>query len=175
MSDVELITVGRIVKPFGVRGQVRVQSLTDVPGRLEQLQNVVLVLPTGREISTTVTNVQVDGRSHLLQFAAFSTPEEAKAYRGAWLRIPKGPVPPAPEGHWYQFELIGLTVKDQTGGILGVVENVLDLPSGHMFVVRGEEKEIMIPASRRWVTRIDIEGQVITVAHQSEWSDENEV
>lgn len=175
MSEVELITVGRIVKPFGVRGQVRVQSLTDVPGRLDQLQEVILVLPTGRQVETLVTNVQVDGRSHLLQFTAFSTPEEAKAYRGAWLRIPKGPVPPAPEGHWYQFELIGLTVKDQTGAVLGVVEDVLELPSQHMFVVQGGGKEILIPASRKWVTNVDIDGQVMSVVDPNEWSDDHAV
>lgn len=175
MSDAELITVGRIVKPFGVRGQVRVQSLTDVPGRLEQLQNVILVLPTGRQIETTVTDVQVDGRSHLLRFAAFSTPEEAQAYRGARLTIPLGPVPPAPEGHWYQFELIGLTVKDQTGAILGVVEDVLEYPSQHMFVVRGKGTEVLIPASRKWVTNVDIDGQVMTVVHPEEWGDDDAV
>ena len=173
MSEAELITVGRIVKPFGVRGQVRVESLTDVPGRLEHLQDVILVLPTGRQIETTVTDVQVDGRSHLLKFAAFSTPEEAKAFRGAWLTIPKGPVPPAPEGHWYQFELIGLTVKDQTGAILGVVADVLEFPGQHMFVVRGEEKEILIPASRKWVTGIDIDGSVMTVFPPDEWIDDD--
>jgi len=175
MSDEELITVGRIVKPFGVRGQVRVQSLTDVPGRLEQLQNVILVLPTGRQVGTTVTDVQIDGRSHLLRFAAFSTPEEAQAYRGARLTIPKGPVPPAPEGHWYQFELIGLTVRDQTGTILGVVEDVHQYSSQHMFVVRGKGKELLIPASRKWVTNVDVDGQVMTVVHPENWGEENAV
>ena len=41
MRKTEFVTVGKIVKPFGVRGQVRVLSLTDVPGRLENLKDVM--------------------------------------------------------------------------------------------------------------------------------------
>ena len=44
MRKTEFVTVGKIVKPFGVRGQVRVLSLTDVPGRLENLKDVMLEL-----------------------------------------------------------------------------------------------------------------------------------
>jgi len=171
MSDGELITVGRIVKPFGVRGQVRVHSLTDVPGRLEHLKDVILVLPSGRQVETTVTEVKIDGRSHLLKFSAFSTPEEAKGFGGAYVTIPRGNVPPAPEGQWYQFELIGLTAKDPMGATLGIVSDVLDLPGQQMFVVKQADKEWLIPASHRWVTNVDIAGQTMTVVYPEEWSE----
>ena len=170
MADIDgaLITVGRIIKPFGVWGQVRVESLTDIPGRLEQLDQVILVLGAGRQVKTRVTEVERNGRSYLFRFAAFSTPEEAKAYQGAWISIPQGPVPPAPEGQWYQFELIGMTVVDQAGSELGVLEEVLDLPGQKVFVVRKEDLEILIPASRKWVTHIDAEGKRMTVCRPDE-------
>ncbi|MEE8612604.1 MAG: ribosome maturation factor RimM [Nitrospirales bacterium] len=160
---VELITVGKILKPFGVRGQVRVQSLTDVPGRLEGLREVTVVTPSGSTLETKVIDVRSDGRSYLFRLAAFTTPAEARDYCGAWLQVAKGEVPSLPEDHHYQFKLIGLTVVDDSGKEWGVLEEVLEKPGQDLFVVRGGGREILIPASRKWVIQVDIPGRTMTV------------
>jgi 16S rRNA processing protein RimM len=164
-----MVTVGKLVKPFGVRGQARVLSLTDVPNRFENLKEVTLELPTGKTLVTTVTDVHSDGRSYLLRFGAFSTPEEVRDYHGAWLKIPQTEVPPAPEGHYYQFELIGLTVKDESGHVLGTLAEVVALPHQHLFVVRGADKEYLLPALRKWISSVDLAGGVMTVTPDAEW------
>ena len=56
-----MVTVGKLVKPFGVRGQARVLSLTDVPNRFENLKEVALESPSGHTLVTTVTDVHADG------------------------------------------------------------------------------------------------------------------
>ena len=170
-----MVTVGKLVKPFGVRGQARVLSLTDVPNRFENLKEVTLESPTGKTLVTTVTDVHADGRSYLLRFGAFSTPEEVRDYRGAWLKIPQTEVPPAPEGHHYQFELIGLTVKDQSDNVLGTLEEVVALPHQHLFVVRGANKEYLLPALRKWITSVDLAGGVMTVTPGAEWMGDDAV
>lgn len=164
-----MVTVGKLVKPFGVRGQARVLSLTDVPNRFENLKEVTLESPTGQTLVTTVTDVHSDGRSYLLRFGAFSTPEEVGNYRGAWLKIPQTEVPPAPDGHHYQFELIGLTVKDDSGHVLGTLEEVMALPHQHVFVVRGPNKEYFLPALRKWIASVDLAEGVMTVRPSMEW------
>lgn len=169
MSVENMVTVGKLVKPFGVRGQARVLSLTDVPDRLETLKEVTLESPTGKTLVTTITDAHADGRSYLLRFGAFSTPEEVGTFRGAWLKIPKEAVPPAPEGSHYQFELIGLTVRDETGSVLGVLEEVVELPHQHLFVIRGTDHEYLLPASRKWISRVDVAEGVMIVAPTEEW------
>ena len=81
-----LVTIGRILKPFGVRGAVKVESLSDVPGRFEGLQSVYLTLPyegaTPRK--TAVTQVRNVTAGYLIKCSAFSTPEEAAHFRGAY-------------------------------------------------------------------------------------------
>ncbi len=165
-----MVTVGKLVKPFGVRGQARILSLTDVPNRFETLREVTLELPTGKTLVTTITDVRSDGRSYLLQFGAFSTPEEVKAYSGAWLKIPQRDVPPAPDGHHYQFELIGLTVQDESGNVFGTLEEVVTLPHQHLFVVRGANGEYLLPALRKWISSVDVPGGVMTVIPNVEWT-----
>ncbi|MCY4612363.1 MAG: ribosome maturation factor RimM [Nitrospira sp.] len=164
-----MVTVGKLVKPFGVRGQARVLSLTDVPNRFETLKEVTLELPTGATLVTTVTDVHADNRSYLVRFGAFSTPEEVGDYRGAWLKIPQADVPPAPEGHHYQFELIGLTVKDESGNVFGTLEEVVAVPHQHLFVVRGTHKEYLLPALRKWISSIDVAQGVMIVTPSAEW------
>lgn len=159
----ELITVGKILKPFGVGGEVRVQSLTDVPGRLEGLDDVILETHSGELISTKVSHVRVDKRSYLLKFSAFSTPEEARRFQHAWLKIPKQQMPPLPPGEHYQFELIGLTVEDKAGHRLGTLEEVLELPAQHVFVVRNGSEEMWIPATQKMVIKVDLKDGVMVV------------
>lgn len=165
----DLITIGKILKPFGVHGEVRIQSLTDVPGRLEKLKEVILVTHDGNRMVTRVAHVRVDGRSYVVKFAAFETPEETKTFRGAWLKIPKDKVPPLPTGQHYQFELIGLSVQDETGQILGTLEEVLEFPSQHVFVVRQDDRELLIPAIQKVVLEVDVDRKVMMVASLDEW------
>ncbi|MDA0737898.1 MAG: ribosome maturation factor RimM [Nitrospirae bacterium] len=175
MRETEFVTVGKIVKPFGVRGQVRVLSLTDVPGRLENLREVRLETVSGETLLTEVADVRCEGRSYLVRFTAFSSPEEAGAYRGAWLKIPQSEVPPAPEGHHYQFELIGLTVKEESGNVLGVLEEVIETPAQHLFVIRGQGREYLLPALKKMFVKVDIPGQEMIVVPKEEWSGDDAV
>jgi len=170
MRETDFVTVGKIVKPFGVQGQVRVLPLTDVPGRFENLHEVRLETVSGETLLTEIVDVQCEGRSYLVRFAAFSSPEEVGTFRGAWLKIPRSEVPPAPVGHYYQFELIGLTVKEESGNVLGVLEEVIETPGQHLFVIRGQGREFLLPASKRWITKVDIPGQEMTVISKEEWS-----
>ncbi len=175
MHESEFVTVGKIVRPFGVRGQVRVLSLTDVPGRLENLTEVTLETPSGHSLETEVKDVQCEGRSYLFRFAAFSSPEDAVAYRGAWIKIPQEAVPPAPADHFYQFELIGLTVKEGSGDVLGVLEEVIETPAQHLFLIRGQGREFLLPALKKWIHKVDIAGREMTVAAKEEWSGDDAV
>ena len=171
----QFVTVGKIVKPFGVRGQVRVLSLTDVPGRLENLKDVMLETSSGLSLSTEVVDVQCDGRGYLMRFDIFSSPEDVGAYRGAWLKIPQCDVPPAPDGHFYQFQLIGLTVYEESGEKLGVLEEVLETPAQHLLVIRGQDKEWLLPAFKKWIAQINIPSKKMTVVSKEKWSGDHAV
>ena len=164
MADsAELIAIGRIEKLFGVRGEVRVRSLSDVPGRFEGLTQVTLVAPSGRALVTGVTRVRANGNSYVLGFDAFTTPEEAAVFRGGLIKIPRGQAPPLPAGQYYEFDLIGMTVVDGAGQLLGTLEEVLETASNHVFVVRREGREILIPAIKHAVASVDVENRTMTI------------
>ena len=171
----QFVTIGRIIKPFGVKGHVRVHSLTDVPGRFEGLTAVTILPPSAPAFVTVVHSVRKDGRGYVVGFEAFSTPEEAAACRGALLTIPESETPPLPSGRYYQFQLLGLQVQDDSGRSLGTLEEIIETPGNAVFAVRGEDGEVLVPAARGAVASVDVEGRRIVVRRAAIVEERDEV
>lgn len=164
-----LVIIGKILKPFGVKGEVRVESLTDVPGRFEQLEEVTLELSSGQLVNTRVKSVRSTGQGYLLTFSAFDSPEEAEAFRGSWIKVPVHPNLPREKDLYYQFELIGLEVQDMEGTCLGNVEEILEYPQHHVFVIRGGEQELLIPATKNTINQVDVEHNLLRLHPRERW------
>ncbi len=164
MSDTtDLVTIGKIERTFGVRGEVRVRSLSDVPGRFEGLKTVTLVSPNGTTITTRVTHVRAGGGSYIVGLEAFTNPEEAAAFRGGFLQVPWQQSPALPDGQYYEGDLIGMAVQDEDNRPLGTVEEVWDLPGHHVLVVRRQEQELLVPATKRAVVSVKVAERMLTV------------
>jgi 16S rRNA processing protein RimM len=169
----EPVTIGRIIKPFGVRGEFHVRSLTDVPGRFRRLRSVTLVAPSGRTIQTTVSRVREAPGSLIVGVEALSTPEEAAVFRGGWMKIPEDQTPPLPEGHYYQFQLIGMAVQDEAGRMLGTLEEIFETGSHPVLVVRGHGREMMIPGVPDAIVTVNLNDRVMTIRSEAGiWDDD---
>ncbi|MGH7231504.1 MAG: ribosome maturation factor RimM [Nitrospiraceae bacterium] len=159
----ELVTVGKIVKPFGVRGDVRVLPLSDVPGRFQTLGQVTLVALSGHTLVTMVTRVREDRGGYVIGVEALTTPEEAAAFRGGWIKIPEDRVPPLPAGQYYEFQLIGMAVSDETGRTLGTLDEILHTGSNPVFVVRGNGREVLVPGTREVIASVNMDERTMTI------------
>ena len=145
------------------------ESLSDVPDRFECLKSVTLLMPTGESLKTEVLRTRKLNRCYVVRFSAFSSPEEATKVRGALIQIQQKSVPPLPDTQYYQFELIGLEVHDETGRVLGKVEEVINRPHQHLFVVRNEGHELLIPVVHPIIRHVDVQAGTITVAPLEQW------
>lgn len=163
IDEAELVTIGKIERTFGVRGEVRVRSLSDVPGRFEGLKAVTLVSPNGNRLATKVTHVRPGGDSYIVGLEAFANPEEAATFRGGFVQIPRQQSPVLPDGQYYEGDLIGMTVQDEDGHQLGTVQEIWDLPSHHVLVVRQQDKELLVPATKQAVASVNIGERVLTI------------
>lgn len=159
----ELIAIGKIEKPFGVRGEVRVRSLSDVPGRFEKLTRVSVVTASGQCLEATVRSARKIKDGYLLSFEGINSPEEAAQFRGSLIKIPQDLVPALPPGQYYEYQLIGLTVSNEAGLTLGTLEEILETPGNHVFVIRGERGEHLLPATKEVVRSVDLDASSMTV------------
>jgi 16S rRNA processing protein RimM len=163
VNQLETVTVGQIERPFGVKGEVKVRPLSDVPGRFEGLKAVSLLARNGQILETSVTHVKRAGERYILGLTGLSTPEEASLWRGGFIRTMRGAVPALPEGQYYECDLIGLVVSTEENKPIGVLEEIWDLPGNPILVVRQGTKEILIPAAKELVSAVDLAAGTMTV------------
>jgi 16S rRNA processing protein RimM len=163
VEQVETVTVGQIERPFGVKGEVKVRSLTDVPGRWEALTAVCIVGKHGQTLATAVTHVRRAGNGLIVGLAGLTNPEDAGLWRGGLIQAPRTDAPALPEGVYYECDLVGLAVQNERGESIGVLEDILELPGNPLFAVRQGTKEILIPAAKDLIIAVDLPRGRMTV------------
>ena len=152
----ERVVVGRILRPVGVRGEVVVQVLSDVPGRLAPGSSVAGT----REGKPSVTLVVETYREHksgaVVRFEGYDDRDRAEELRDLLLDVDRSEVPAAPEGTYYWYQLLGC--RCETGGEdLGEVVDLLEDGGGLLLVVSDGEREIPIPFVQSFLKSVDVE------------------
>jgi 16S rRNA processing protein RimM len=159
----EMVTIGKVERPFGVHGAVKVRSLSDRPGRFEQLHQVRVAGERGQTADRRVRSVRKAGPVYLMEFEGITTPEEARVLQGAMLQVPRGESSASPEGPLYECDLIGMTVVDEKGRDLGRLDTIWELPGHQVLVVKQADREVLIPAVKEFVTGVDVARGRMTV------------
>ena len=159
------VIVGQVRRPHGIRGELRVEIITDYPERLEQRACFYLASPDTPE---TVQRYPVEElRLHhdvlLLKLDGCDDRNEAEELRGMLVQIPLEDAAPLEEGEYYHFQLIGVRVETETGEWLGQVAEVLDTGAHDVFIVRGPRGEVLLPAVEDVVLELDLEAGEMVV------------
>lgn len=147
--------------PHGVRGAVRVFPLSDFPERYRTLRRALLGSadrPVGVRFRGFVKNLVI------LELDGFEDRTQVEALRGQYILVPHSEVHPLPEGHYYDFDLIGISVVDPEGNPLGQLVDVDHHSPVHaLYVVeRAPGKRYLVPAVKAFVKGIDLEaGQMV--------------
>jgi 16S rRNA processing protein RimM len=159
------LVVGRIARPHGVRGEMRVEILTELPERLMWLTEVYLARdPDALEPDRVdVAQVRLHKEQALLQLTGVTTREAAEDLRSMLLMVPVADALPLEEGEYYLYQLEGLKVVTDEDEVLGVVREVLETGANEVFVVDGSRGEILLPNTVEVVQDIDLAAGRITV------------
>jgi 16S rRNA processing protein RimM len=131
----------------GLRGQVRVELLTDRP----EIRFTVgaRLYPEGSLDALTITDATpvADGRGWWLRFREAPDREAAEALRDLYLEIDP-PDEPREPGRWFFHELVGLAVRSSAGDELGSIVDIYRAGGAEVFVVRGPRGELDVPGVR---------------------------
>jgi 16S rRNA processing protein RimM len=158
-----MITIGRIVRPRGNRGEVVIASSTDFGAERFQPGATVATTRQGKVETMTVTS----GREHdgrwVVGFAGVTTISEAETLRGLELRIPADQLRPLEADTYYVHDLAGCRVETQAGQIVGTVRDV-QLDTGvPLLLVTAADGEVLIPFSAEFCRRVDLAAKVIVL------------
>ena len=146
----EFVAIGEVMGAWGLKGAFRVKPLTDFPERFEPGEAVFL-----GGVRHTIESSMWQKGVVVVRLGGIETPEDAAGLRRKTLEIPRGALHELPEGQYYQFEIVGLEVSTTTGKVLGKVTNILNC-GNDVYVVKGEGREVLIPATTDVVKQIDL-------------------
>jgi len=159
-----LVTIGKVTRVHGLCGEVKVQSLSDVPGRFETLERVLVVDRHGTLRELAVRAWRRARGDYLLAFGGITTPEAAASLVGGWLQIAAEQSAPLPEGRYFEHDLLRMTVRTEDGALVGELTEILPTGANAVFVVIGATgKEQLIPATREVVRAVDVPGRLMTI------------
>ena len=158
--------VGEILRPHGVRGELRMRVLTEQPDRLSQLDQVYLAdAPDDSAPEKRALNgLRFNKNFALLSLSGCRNRNDAELLRSKVVMISIDQAAPLEDGQYYLFELIGLRViADQIE--IGRIREVLQTGANDVYIVDGEEYgEVLVPAHDETIQNINFEAGVITMA-----------
>lgn len=152
--------IGEIIKPHGVHGEIRVEPYTDDPERFELLDHVFVGNPPQR---VGVESVRYHQGLILLKLAGDVSRNEAELRRGQRIYITEDQAVPLEEGEYFLHDLFGLEVVTEDGRVLGELTEVLETGANNVFVVKGDDGELLLPDIPDVIVDIDFEQKRLTV------------
>lgn len=158
----EYLMVGQLIKPQGIKGEIKVKPMTDDVNRFLDLINIYLEMTDGSYKIMGIESVRTDAKFAYIVLDGVNDRNSAEEYRGMNIWIDKQDAVELPKGRFYIFDLIGCTVTTKDNRELGKVTDVLHTGSNDVYVVKGKHRDILLPALKA-IMNVDIDGRLITV------------
>ena len=159
----EMLRVGVITTTHGVRGEVKVYPTTDDAERFLELEEIWL--DTGKErLPLKIQNVKFFKNMVILKFEGYDNINQIEMYRGKELWIRRDQAVELKENEYFIADLVGLTVIDDEEMVLGTLTDVIQTGANDVYAVKLENgKEVLIPAIRQCILKVDLEAGMMKV------------
>ena len=153
------VIVGRVIGPWGIRGDLKIEPTTDVSDRFSQGSAVYL---SGRP--ARIERSRKSKKTVIVKLDVVADRTDAEGLRGQILTVPEDDLQTLPPGSYYHFHIIDMDVWSEDGEHLGKVTRILPTGGRDVYVVGGGSSgELLIPAADEYVLEVDVQGNRMTV------------
>lgn len=156
------LLIGRVRAPRGIRGELKVGVYPEDVARLEALREVYLSTDGTHLVRFEVRRARFFAGQLLLSLNGIEDRNAAEQWPGALVYVPKEALPLS-EDEYYYHQIEGLTVITSEGELLGRVTEILPTGANDVYVVRGSEGEILLPAIKQVILRVDLAAGIMVV------------
>ncbi len=151
--------VGRVLRAWGIRGDLKIAPFTDRP---EDFKRYASIMMGPQRKRYDVKSFRPYQGNWLLHLVGVESRNDAELLHGQEILI-EAAQRPRQEGEFYAREVIGLKVQTIDGAELGEVTEILVTGANDVYVVKGSRGEILLPARVEVIKGIDVETGVMTV------------
>lgn len=163
MRKEECFYLGKIVSRHGYKGDLLAKLDSDEPDQYENMESVFVSLG-GNLVPFFIKQARLH-KSDLLRITFEDVQSESDADRlmGASLYLPLAILPPLTGNKFYYHEVLGFRLEDEQYGDAGVIRAINDQAAQALFVAEKDGKELLIPVSDNFISRVDREGRTIYI------------
>lgn len=160
-SQARRLIIGRVTRPHGVRGELRVQIHTQQPERFLRLEQVLV---GDQCLPMRVEKARLHQHIVILKLAGCDDRNQAEALRNQLLQVPEEEAIPLEEDEVYLYQLIGLQVRTTDGLALGELVDVLETGANDVYVIRSPAgRELLLPDIPQVILEINPEAGYLLV------------
>ncbi|MEF9933644.1 MAG: ribosome maturation factor RimM [Clostridium sp.] len=159
------LKVGQILKPHGVRGEVKVYPLTDDYKRYTKLKSVFTTKDEVKFDSIEIESVKFVKEFPVIKLKGINTVNDAEKLRQEYIYVDRDNAVKLPDDAYFIADLIGMNVITDEGEELGVLVSVFPTGSNDVYEVKSpnHKKNILLPAIKDVILDIDIEARIMKV------------
>ena len=160
------LLVGKLRRPHGLKGEMKLEVITDQP---QVFRSGTTVYLEGDFEAMDIAQVRGHHPLLIISFQGMTSRDQVERLRNRGLYMKAKNLPPLLETDFYDDQLIGITVEDESGQILGRLSEILKTGANDVYIVKPEDgKEILLPAIKSVILNINIAKQKIVV-RPPEW------
>lgn len=156
----QYLEAGKIVTTHGIRGEVKIMPYTDFPELLCEFDRL-FIGKEHREIN--IERSRVFKNTVIAKLEGIDTPEAAEKLRNKILYMHRDDLELDDDTYFIQ-DLIGMEVRDaDSGQVYGRLDDVMQTGANDVYVIKGEDKEYLVPAIADVIVSTDLENDVMTI------------
>lgn len=163
-EDSFLTIVGKVVKPHGLGGEVKVFSYIEKPEWFKLFKSVFIEQSGGEGEWLNIENVRFQHRLVLLKFTTVKERNNAELLRGSFLYIDRETAKDLGENSFSLQEINDFKVETVSGSKIGVVEDILIHTAQNIIIVKKGNKEFLIPFVKEFVKQIDRKSRKVIIS-----------
>ena len=154
-SEAEWATIGKVVALFGVHGELKVLSLTDIPNRFAELDAVYLGPDHIRYAIQSARPYK--GEMVVLKLAGIEDANTAETLRNFDITIPLNQLAKLPPDSYYQHDILGLHVSTLEGRDVGKIVDIMITGSNDVYIINAADgRQVLVPAIKEVVKQVDL-------------------
>ena len=158
----DMLRIGVVTKPHGIRGEVKVFPTTDDVSRFKKTDEVVLITRE-RNLTLHVESVKYFKNIVILKFKELNNINEVEGFRGCDLMVTRENALPLAEGQYYLCDVIGAKVVEEDGSPVGIVRDVIETGANNVFAIETDEgREVLFPVIDECIKKVDTEAGIVT-------------
>ncbi|MDC0706973.1 ribosome maturation factor RimM [Stigmatella sp. ncwal1] len=157
MTSRPLLEFGYVSRAHGIRGEIAIRTFDAASEALDVVERLSVRTRSGEERVVRIEDVRPTPKENIVALEGVHTREAAEALVGAAVFAYREDLEPPEEGEFFQGDLVGLSAVDESGRVLGTVEEIWNTGEVPNLVIRGADKtEFIVPFADEFVPSVDV-------------------